>query len=71
MANETSHNNLWDEVEEIFLKMEEKVIDFSCNMALLMVDLDNNLGPLGEVGGSNSEVGSNKKSRDNEDPKWS
>jgi hypothetical protein len=56
MVDESSHNNPWDEVEERFSKLEEQVIDISCNMALLMVALENKFGPFGEVGGSNSKL---------------
>jgi hypothetical protein len=38
-------------------------------MALLMETLANKFGPFGMVSVSNSEVGSNRKSRDNEDSK--
>jgi hypothetical protein len=38
-------------------------------MALLMVTLVKMFKPYGDVGGSNLEVESNEKPRDNEDPK--
>jgi hypothetical protein len=56
------------QTEERFVRLEEKVIDISRNMSLLMVALARKLGPFREVGGSNSEIGSDEKSRDNEDP---
>jgi hypothetical protein len=37
-------------------------------MYLFMVDLESKLDPFGEVGVSNSEVGSEGKFGDNEDP---
>jgi hypothetical protein len=43
------------------VRLEEKVVDISCNMALLMVALANKLRPFGEVGGSNSEIRSEGK----------
>jgi hypothetical protein len=46
--------------------MEEQVVDISCNMAFLMEALENKFGPFVEVGGSNSEFGLDKKSRDKE-----
>jgi len=36
-------------------------------MNLLMEDLARNLGPFGEVGGSNSEIGLKEKLTNNED----
>jgi hypothetical protein len=51
------------------VRLEEKVNDISHNMSLLMVDLARNIGPFGEVRGSNSKIRSNRKSRDNEDLK--
>jgi hypothetical protein len=68
MVDESIHNNPWDAVEERFVRLEEKVVDISCNMALLMVALVNKFGPFGEVGGSNSEVGLDEKLGDSEDP---
>lgn len=67
MVDEFVHNNAWDLAEERFVRLEEQVIDISCNM-ILMAALANNLGPFGlGVGGSNSEIKSDGKSRDNED----
>jgi hypothetical protein len=54
MVNESSDNNTRDEEDEIFTKIEEKVSNISCNMALLMTTLANKFGPFGEVGDSNS-----------------
>jgi hypothetical protein len=62
MADESSHNNPRDEVEETFSKMEEQVIDISHNMPLLMVALGNMFGHFWEVGVSNSKVGLDEKS---------
>jgi hypothetical protein len=56
-------------VEEIFFRLEDQVFDISHNMALLMEALVNNFRPLGDIGGSNSEVGSDEKLGDSEDPK--
>jgi hypothetical protein len=69
MEDESNCNNPLDETEEIFSKLEEQVVDVSHNMTLLVVALENKFGLLGDVGGFNSEVGLDKKSRDNEDPK--
>jgi hypothetical protein len=69
MENESRHNNPHDEVDERFVKMEEQDVDISRNMAFLMVALVNNFGPSGENGDSKLEVGSDNKSRDNEDSK--
>jgi hypothetical protein len=41
MVDESIHNNPQDPVEEIFVRLEEKVIDISHNMTLLMVALAN------------------------------
>jgi hypothetical protein len=49
------NNNPWDELEEIFSKLEAQVIDISCNMAILMVALENKFGPFKEFGSSNLE----------------
>jgi hypothetical protein len=68
MVDEFVHNNPQDLVEEIFVRLEEKVTDISHNMSLLMVALASNLRPFREVGGSNSEIISEGKLRDNEDP---
>jgi hypothetical protein len=51
------------------VRLEEKVTDISHNMSLLMVALARNLRPFREVGGSNSEIRSDGKLGDNEDPK--
>jgi hypothetical protein len=60
------HNNPQYPIEERFMRLEEKVTNISCNMFLLMVDLASKLGPFGEVGGSNLEMGSEGKSEYNE-----
>jgi hypothetical protein len=36
MEDESGHKNPWDAIEERFLRLEEKFIDISHNMALLM-----------------------------------
>jgi hypothetical protein len=41
-------------VEEILSRLEEKVVDISHNMALLMAALEKKFRPSREVGGSNS-----------------
>jgi hypothetical protein len=51
------------------VRLEEKVVDISCNMSLLIVALKRKIRPFKEVGGSNYEIISEGKSRDNEDPK--
>jgi hypothetical protein len=53
MADEYVHNNPQDLAEEIFERLEEKVVDISCNMALLMVVLARKIIIFGDVGGSN------------------
>jgi hypothetical protein len=40
---------LQDATEERFVRLEEKVVDISRNMALLMVALVNKFGPLGRL----------------------
>jgi hypothetical protein len=50
------------------VRLEEKVVDISHNMSLLMVALASKLRPFREVGGSNSEIRSDGKLGDNEDP---
>ena len=56
MVDVYSNNNPWDEVEEIFLHLEPQVAYISYNMSILMASLENNFGPFGELGISNSEV---------------
>jgi hypothetical protein len=68
MIDDSNCNNPWDETDEIFFKLEEEVIDISCKMVLLIVILEKKFGPFREVGGSNIEVVSDRKSKDNEDP---
>jgi hypothetical protein len=67
MADESVYNKPRDPIER-FARMEEQVVDISCNMSLLMAALASKLIPFREVGGLNSEIGSNGKLRDNEDP---
>jgi hypothetical protein len=69
MADESSHNNPQDAAEERFVRLEEQVVDISRNMALLMEAVDNKFRPFREVGSSNSEVVSDEKLGDSEDPK--
>ena len=61
------HNNPRDPTKERFARLEEKFIDISCNMSLLIVDLANKFEPFREVSVSNSKFGSNEKPRDGED----
>jgi hypothetical protein len=61
--------DLCDVAEKRFARLEEKVIDISRNMALLMVALENKFEPFREVGGSNSDVGLEEKMGDSEYPK--
>ena len=61
MADESSHNNPQDLVEERFARLEEKVTYISCNMSILMVDLARNLEPFMEARGSNSKIRSKGK----------
>jgi hypothetical protein len=68
MADVYVHNNPRDPTEERLARLEEKFVDISCNMALLVADLANNIRSFGEFGGCNSEIGSEGKSRDNENP---
>jgi hypothetical protein len=56
MVDEYVHNNPRDPIEEKFVRLEEKVIDISCNMSLLMVALASKLRPFIEVGGLNSMI---------------
>jgi hypothetical protein len=43
-------------VDERFTRLEEKVVNMSGNMFLLMAALASKLGPFEEVGGLNSEI---------------
>jgi hypothetical protein len=54
MDDKSVHNNPRYPTEEIFVRMEEQVVDISHNMSLLMATLERNVRPYGEVGGSNS-----------------
>jgi hypothetical protein len=51
------------------VRLEEKVANISHNMALLMMYLESKSEPFGEFGGSKSEIRSEVKSGENEDPK--
>jgi hypothetical protein len=66
MADKFVHNIPQDPTKDIFVRLEEKVIDTSHNMSFLMVDLESKLKLFREVGGLNLEIGSNRKSGDNE-----
>jgi hypothetical protein len=68
MVDGYSHNNPLDATKKRFVKLEEKFVDISCNMALVMVALENNFGTFGEIGIYNLEVGSDEKPRDSKDP---
>jgi hypothetical protein len=67
MEYDSGHNNPQYAVEERLARIEGKFVDISRNMVLFMEDLENKFGPFREVGGSNSEVGSDEKLRDCED----
>jgi hypothetical protein len=56
MVDESIHNNPVDPIEEIFVRLEDQVIDISHNMALLMASIANLLKLFGEFGGSNLET---------------
>ena len=44
-------------MEDVFGEgVEIQVFDISCNMAILMVDLESDFGAFGEFGGSNSKI---------------
>ena len=49
--------------------MEEQIIDISHNMTILMKILQRKFGAFEKFGSSKSEVGSNGKYGDKEDPK--
>jgi hypothetical protein len=51
------------------VRLEEEVVDISHKMTLIMETLVNKFIPFEDVGGSNSEVGSDEKLEDSEDPK--
>jgi predicted neutral ceramidase superfamily lipid hydrolase len=68
MVDDSIHKNTQDTSEESFLRIEEKVVDISHNMSLLMVVITNNFGPFREVGGSNLKYVSYEKLRDSEGP---
>ena len=71
MVDEFSCNNPRDEAKERFSKIEEQITNISCEMAFLMVALENKFGPFEEVGVSSLKAGSFKKLGDREDPKGS
>ena len=62
MADEFGEG-LVDDYEQLFTKLEIQVADISSNMSILMAALESKFGPFGYYGGSNSEVGSEDKSR--------
>jgi hypothetical protein len=47
--------------------LEAEVVNINENMNLLMASLERSLIPFVEYGGSNSNIGSEGESRDNED----
>jgi hypothetical protein len=47
------------------VRLEEQVVDIFRNMTLLVAALTNKLESFGEVGGSNSKIGSEGKPRNN------
>jgi hypothetical protein len=53
MVDESVHKNLRDPPKEIFARMEEKVLDISHNIPLLMVAPTSKLRIFKEVGDSN------------------
>jgi hypothetical protein len=67
MVNEHAHNNPRVQTKEIFSRLSEKFSNIYYNMSLLMASLARNLIPFRELGGSNSEIISEGKLRDNED----
>jgi hypothetical protein len=69
MAEEYSHSNPLDEEKDIFSNKEEQVSEISRNMVFLMATLENKFWPFRKASGSNSEDGSARKLKDNEDPK--
>jgi hypothetical protein len=66
MEDDFVHKNPWDGMEERFSRLEEKVVDISHNMALIMASLENNFIPFEEVGFSRLEVRSEEKPIDSE-----
>ena len=58
-----------DDSDERFSKLELHVVEISCNMTILIVDIESKFGSFKGFGGSNSESRSDGKSRDIEDPK--
>jgi len=68
MEDDFVHNNPRDGTKERFARLEEQVVNISCNMALVMESLANDFSPFEEVVGSNLEVGSNENLGDSEDP---
>jgi len=63
-----SHNPC-NPVEERFVSMEDKVVDISHNMSLLMEVLERKVMLFGKFGGLNAEIKWDGKLGDNEDPK--
>jgi hypothetical protein len=68
MVDKFVHNNPQDPTKERFARLKEQVTNISRNMSLLMAALASKLEPYEEAGGSNSKIGSEGKSGDNEDP---
>jgi hypothetical protein len=63
MADEFFHKNPRDATKERFMRLEEKFVEISHNIVVLMVTLVNNFEPFEDFGGSNSKVGLDEKLR--------
>jgi len=63
-VDESIHNNPQDIEEERFARMEDQVIDISRNMSLLIEDISRNIKPFGDIGGCNSEIRLEGKTRE-------
>jgi hypothetical protein len=68
MADESVPQNPQDPAEERFARLEEKFIDISRSISLLMEALVSNIELFWEVRGSNSKIKSKGKLGDHEDP---
>jgi len=67
MIDESIHKNPQDIVGEIFVRLEYQVTNISHNMSLIMPDLARNIKKFREARGSNFEIRSEGKLRDNQD----
>jgi hypothetical protein len=56
MIDEPIYNNPLDAAEDIFVRLEEKFVDISHNISLLMAALANKFESFKEFGGSNSKL---------------